>query len=1347
MVVTTNKNSLSTGESVVPIRTTTTWPNGQESKIELDYDSGFAAQDGSYDANGNWIGQCNTCGTGLYGLVTATREYGFGSGAPGRLVRTISTPRLALSNPPYLNNNLLNLPSNTVITDTAGTVSASTIYGYDESVLDSSGISTQHDLNPPAGTARGNITSASRLLETAGRLVVSNIHWFDTGEVSQEVDPLQHATSHSYDGAYAGAYRTKTCDALNHCVSATYDLNTGLITGFTDANATLQASGNTPGDPSHTISYNYDNMLRLTKVSLPRGDGSTEHGQTSFCYSDTPGTSCSAPLPAKVITTKAIDALHNAVSTTVFDGLGRPTQTVASDPEGDTFTETIYDGLGRIRSVTNPHRAAPSATDGTTATTYDALGRVISVTQPDHSLLQNRYDDPDSTTYIDEGGHQRRILNDVFGQVIEVNEPGDPSASPPPGWNSSSPSVVIDGAEGSATVDPCADEEPPIGQPPRSCPHTIWDSGNVSITVSGFRKSAGYGLNSTSNSIASDLATAFNGDPNSPVTAGASGNIVTFTSRDPNFAINSYSLLAASATNDFGTFGGASFTASVPNAQSTLDHSPSVTLETYDALGDLLCVEQHGNASTGTGCAAPPSSDATSPWRVRRFTYDSLSRLLAATNPESGLIRYGYDANGNMISKTALAPNQPAGSSATITTSFSYDALNRLTYESFSDGTYRGGFTYDETISNSVGIPVTNGIGRLTSSWEAWGGQGFSYDALGRLIQVRRAVGHSLDFFYSYNLNGSVKSLHYPSGRVVNYGYDAAGHALSAIDSNGTQYVSNATYWPSGAQYQTWNPKIYFRTDLNKRLQIAGFYSDNGQVGSFYLNKTYNYGAQNNGNVLSITNNKDPNRTENFTYDALNRITAGWVNANTGPLSWGENYSIDAWGNLMMSPMLNKAHGGNFQCAGDAQNHATCLSYDAAGNVTSNGGAAYTYDAGNMLKTVGTISYLYDADGQRFAKWDNGVPVKSYFYGANGEVLAEGAGSSNLTAEYIYFNGKRVARVDLPGNAVHYYLSDHLGSTSMVVSAAGAIEDESDYSPFGTEYAIASAGQNPFKFTGKERDSESGNDYFNARYYASSMGRFMTPDFGGPLEDIAPDPVPWADFEDPQSLNLYGYAHNNPVTNSDPDGHDCVVQTRTSDKSESVSVSSGTCNGVKTGDGQSATYVPGTVNSVQAGQDGRSIDIGYTPYQGGGTGVFNANAAPYPDRPGLAYGFNQQGYRTLGTAGATMNDPRTYAAWFGASAVVGGALVASGAIGGGTLTTLAGEDGLGLAGRQAINRMIGDSQRALLREFFKTGKLPEGLSQRSLQLAKTLAQRAIAAGKDQLGVQAQRLQMINNVIH
>jgi RHS repeat-associated protein len=71
------------------------------------------------------------------------------------------------------------------------------------------------------------------------------------------------------------------------------------------------------------------------------------------------------------------------------------------------------------------------------------------------------------------------------------------------------------------------------------------------------------------------------------------------------------------------------------------------------------------------------------------------------------------------------------------------------------------------------------------------------------------------------------------------------------------------------------------------------------------------------------------------------------------------------------------------------------------------------------------------------------------------------------------------------------------------------------------------------RYTGKERDTESGLDYFGARYYASSKGRWMSPDWAD-----KPEAVPYSDLDDPQSLNLYGYVRNNPLNKADADGHD-----------------------------------------------------------------------------------------------------------------------------------------------------------------------------------------------------------------
>jgi RHS repeat-associated protein len=187
----------------------------------------------------------------------------------------------------------------------------------------------------------------------------------------------------------------------------------------------------------------------------------------------------------------------------------------------------------------------------------------------------------------------------------------------------------------------------------------------------------------------------------------------------------------------------------------------------------------------------------------------------------------------------------------------------------------------------------------------------------------------------------------------------------------------------------------------------------------------------------------------------------------------------------------------------------------------------------NRLKTAGGATYTYDGDGQRVKKAIPGVTL--YWYGATGNVLDETNGSGTLVSEYIFFNGKRVARRDVD-NSVHYYLSDNLGSASVITSATGVVTEESDYYPYGGEIPVVNTDPNHYKFTGKERDTETGNDYFGARYYSSSMGRFMTPDWAANAVT-----VPYAQFGDPQSLNLYSYVRNNPLNRTDPDGHGCAT--------------------------------------------------------------------------------------------------------------------------------------------------------------------------------------------------------------
>jgi RHS repeat-associated protein len=173
------------------------------------------------------------------------------------------------------------------------------------------------------------------------------------------------------------------------------------------------------------------------------------------------------------------------------------------------------------------------------------------------------------------------------------------------------------------------------------------------------------------------------------------------------------------------------------------------------------------------------------------------------------------------------------------------------------------------------------------------------------------------------------------------------------------------------------------------------------------------------------------------------------------------------------------------------------------------------------------VTYTYDGDSNRLKK-SNGTE----YWGAG--PLLESDGSGSLQREFIFAGGRRIARRDIASGVVYYYFTDLLGSSDVVTSSAGAIQNESDYFPYGGEriYSQTVTNQN-YKFTGKERDGESGLDNFGARYDSSNLGRFMTPDWAA-----RPTAVPYAVFGDPQSLNLYGYVRNDPVSQADADGHE-----------------------------------------------------------------------------------------------------------------------------------------------------------------------------------------------------------------
>lgn len=333
--------------------------------------------------------------------------------------------------------------------------------------------------------------------------------------------------------------------------------------------------------------------------------------------------------------------------------------------------------------------------------------------------------------------------------------------------------------------------------------------------------------------------------------------------------------------------------------------------------------------------------------------------------------------------------------------------------------------------------------------------------------------------------------------------------------------------------------------------------------------------------------------------------------------------------------------------------------YDAAGNVTCDGydsgtgtchGNEYLYDGdGRICAIEETMSpykmmgYLYDAEGRRVGKGTltsfscntatNGFTLSSgEVLSLDGRQLTEYGGS---TAQPLHTNvwaaGQLMATDTLNQSPVvlNYEFEDWLGTRRVLTDSAGNIDQTCPSLPYGNGEPCPTT-PTEHLFTQHERDAETNNDYFGARYYASGMGRFISPDWS---DD--PEAVPYADFEDPQSLNLYGYAGNNPFVGIDSDGHfHCDPDTTTSSINEHgylvLTVTPGACHADASDFwdfGLQLIGIPPNVGDVASQAVQQFANIMRTPGGGGclgkatlGGAMVGGSSAALPGLVGLAGG-------------------------------------------------------------------------------------------------------------------------------
>jgi RHS repeat-associated protein len=572
-----------------------------------------------------------------------------------------------------------------------------------------------------------------------------------------------------------------------------------------------------------------------------------------------------------------------------------------------------------------------------------------------------------------------------------------------------------------------------------------------------------------------------------------------------------------------------------------------ITNYTYDTLNNLTRVDQWGASSNNSGN------------RVRTFTWDSLSRLLSASNPESGTTSFSYFSSG-----TTLCSGNPSlpctkTNANSITTTYYYDELNRLHQAISPSRNYW--YAYDAAqISNCGGLSGTFPVGRLTYvSNNVNAAEFFVYNALGQLTRQTNWTPSNGSVTANpvcaaRDWSGNVTQLTYPDGRAVNQQFDSGGNLSSVSYNNwngqyiGYNYMTSATYWADGAPATMANGNGLSTTWYrNKRMQpLETVVSNSGST--HLLDRQYCYGAigvsganctgqsiGDNGNIFQLRDMLNGNNTQSFGYDNLNRL----ISFNNGTNSMQQTYTIDPWGNSIQSGTLSS--GTSFSGATNNRDSSGTTGYDNAGNITTynsyyNGTMThhFAYDDDGEIINVdsGTSTYTYDASGNRVRKDSGGTWTEYIAFGGLTVAEKNGDGSWN---DYIFGNGTRLAEASsvnalTPSSSTVYYHSDQIGSTRLTTDGSGSITSSNEFYPYGQGPQPTT--QNHYLFSGKERDSESGLDYFGARYYTSGIGRFMSADWSAQAQ-----PVPYAKLDDPQTLNLYAYVRNNPISLVDPDGH------------------------------------------------------------------------------------------------------------------------------------------------------------------------------------------------------------------
>jgi len=509
-----------------------------------------------------------------------------------------------------------------------------------------------------------------------------------------------------------------------------------------------------------------------------------------------------------------------------------------------------------------------------------------------------------------------------------------------------------------------------------------------------------------------------------------------------------------------------------------------------------------------------------------------LNRLVQKSYPDTATVNYtslffGQTGSTKFVSRLTQVTD-PTG-----TYQFTFDNMGRLTgtatqYALLPSRTLTTAYSYDKA-SNRTGFTDPEN-----------GSTSYAYDTLNRLQTLTPPVAISGGSFgFGYDVLSRRTSLTRPNAVNTAYSYDNLSRLLSVTHTKGGVTLDGATYTLDNAGNRT------AKSDLN-----AGV--------------TTNYGYDNIYQLLSAT--QSGATTESYTYDSVgNRLSS----------LAGSGWTYDTSNQLNSQPSAS-------------------YTYDANGNTTSKtdstGTTTYAWDYDNRFTSVtlpgssGTVSYRYDAFGRRIYK-SSTVGTSVYAYD-NDNLIEETNATGAAVARYTQTQNLDEPLAILRSGTTSYYEADGSKSITSLSNAAGTLTQAYTFDAFGNQTASSGSLTNPFRFAGRELDSDTNLYFLRARFYDAGAGRFITE-----------DPIAFRGGD----VNLYRYVWNRPTSFVDPRGK------------RGVGVAGGASAGAGLGIGAAGT-VGGGVGVFGGGGNGVSTGA----FGGGGVIIGGGDSgweypADYPD--------------------------------------------------------------------------------------------------------------------------------------